>query len=117
MKTRAGAIDRASVGSGQEPRIPIPLLQLLQLAWSCVSSTSSQAFGLAAFGSRTDRGVLYACALDTLGLLVQHVVHRRVLLGGQRAFDLDENGTFVLKLHGSDAETPQLHEALQAGPD
>src|SRR3977135_879022 len=106
METRAGAIEPAGIGSGQEPKGgPWPL------------GTSSQAFGLAAFGSRTDRGVLYACALDTLGLLVQHVVHRRVLLGCQRTFDLDENGMFALKLDGSDGETPQLHETLQAALD
>ena len=55
METRAGAIERASVGSGQEPKgEPWPL------------GTAAQAFGLAAFDSRTDRGVLYACALETL---------------------------------------------------
>src|SRR3979490_1219824 len=101
----------------ERPLLLLRLLELLQLAWSCGSSTSSQAFGLAAFGSRTDRDVLYACALDTPGLLVQHVVHRSVLLEGQRAFDLDENGMFVLKLDGSDGETPQLHETLQAALD
>jgi hypothetical protein len=34
--------------------------------------------------------------------------------GGQRAFDIDEDGMFVLKLDGSDGETPQL-PGLSAG--